>query len=672
MFKSIKSKLLIILVPIFIAGCIFLSNYAYQSASKSLTESNLNIMSEMNKIAANNVTEQVNKEFKILDIISKNTIIKNDSLSLEERMKEVTPLIEVNDSLDVAIADKDGKAIFLSGKSESIKNTKYFMAAMSGKSEVLTPYYDYTLQKKVIAYSRAIKNDNNENIGVIVAFKDSSQLGSITSSIKFMNTGSGFIVDSFGNYIAHEDESFVKENKNIVSITADGQDLTALNNVGKNMTSGFSESNEYVYGGIEKYVTYTPVGESGLSLAISIDKSDLLEKLIALKITSIIVTVVVVAILTIVIILVSINIARPLKRTKEYVHIMADGDFTKQINPKYMKGKDEVADICKSINRAKDSIGDMIYSVKDTSEGVRVNANALSDISVDLLALTNNITVAIEEVSDRTGNQSNELSIIVEKLNYFSEKVNSINNNINHINLKAEEVRVEAIQGNEDMKNLDNGITNFNIKFQKLVEEIESINEHILKVNAITDLIKEISDQTNLLALNAAIEAARAGEAGKGFAVVADEIRSLAEESSSSSKNIYGILNELRSRIGGVVDSSDAINLEFKSQREGVNKALQAFNGISDSVRDIAPKVKDIKNDFDKLSNSKNIIVNIIEEIAISSEETSASTEEVIEAAINLNKSSVDLETSSNILLDKADNLMKRIEKFSILDPNKI
>jgi len=666
MFKSIKSKLLFILVPIFIAGCIFLSNYAYQSASGSLTENNLNIMREMTKVAANNVNEQVNKELKFLDIIAKNTIIKNNILTLEDKIIEVKPLIEVNDYLDIAIADKDGKAIFGSGKSESIKNTKYFMSAMSGKSEVLTPYYDYALQKKVIAYSRAIKNDNNESIGVIVAFKEVSQLGTLTSSIKFMNTGSGFIVDSFGNYITYEDEGFVKENKNIVSITEDGQDLTALNNVGKNMTSGFSDSGKYIYGGIEKYVTYTPVGETGLSIAISIDKSDLLEKLITLKIASIIVTIVVVAVLTVVIILLSINIGTPLKKTKEYVHIMADGDFTKEINHKYLKGKDEVADICKSINRAKDSIGDMIYSVKDTSEGIRVNADALSEISAGLLALTNNITVAIEEVSDRTGIQSNDLSNIVEKLNYFSKKVNDINNHVNHINLKAEEVRIEAIQGNSDMENLDKGITNFNMKFQKLVEEIESINEHILKVNEITDLINEISEQTNLLALNAAIEAARAGESGKGFAVVADEIRSLAEESSSSSKNIYGILSELRTRIRGVVDSSDVITLEFKNQRESVNKALQAFNGISDSVEDIAPKVKAIKIDFDKLSNSKNIIVKIVEDIATSSEETSASTEEVIQAAINLNQSSVELEKSSNVLLDKADNLMNKIENFKI------
>jgi methyl-accepting chemotaxis protein len=666
MFKSIKSKLLIILVPIFIAGCIFLSNYAYQSASRSLKESNLNIMGEMTKVAANNVNEQVNKELEILDVISKNTIIENNNLTLEYRIKEIMPLIEENDYLDVAIADKDGNAIFASGKNESITDKSYFVSAMTGKGEIVMPYYDFTLQKKVIAYSRVIKNDNNEVIGVIVAFKDSNKLGTLTSSIKFLNTGSGFIIDYFGYYIAHEDESFVTENKHISSITKDGQDLSALNKIGEAMTGGLSGSGEYTYDGIEKYVTYAPVGKSGLSLAIAIDKSDLLESLIELKIASIIVTIVVVAILTVVIILVSINIGTPLKRTKEYVHIMAYGDFTKEINPKYLKGKDEVADICKSINIAKDSIGDMIYSVKDTSEGIRDNANALSEISEGLLALTNNITVAIEEVSDRTGSQSNDLINIVEKLNYFSKKVNDINKHVNHIDLKAEEVRREAVQGNNDMENLDNGMAKFNDKFKNLLQEIENINEHILKVNEITDLIKEISEQTNLLALNAAIEAARAGEAGKGFAVVADEIRSLAEESSSSSKNIYKILNELRNRIRGVVDSSDVITLEFKSQRESVNKALQAFNIISDSVKDIAPEVKDIKIDFDKLSNSKDIIVRIVEEISNSSEETSASTEEVIEAVICLNQSSVELEESSNILIEKADNLKKKIENFNV------
>lgn len=666
MFKSIKSKLLFILVPIFMLGCIFLSVFAYRLAAKSLTESNLSIMGEMTKVAANDVASQVREEFKILDIVTQNTIIKSSNIPIEEKIKEVKSLIDINDSIDVAITDKEGKAVYVSGKSESIKNTKYFISAMAGNSEAIIPYYDSKLQKKVVAYSRAIKDENNQSAGVIVAFKDSSKFGDINKAIKFMNTGRGFIIDSFGNYIAHEDESFVNENKNIISIAKDGQDLSALNNIGKDMTSGFSNSKEYVYDGVQKYVTYMPIGESGLSMAISIDKNDLLEKLKYLKVTSIVVTVVVVLALIGVIILLSINIGEPLKKTKEYVHIMADGDFSKNISDRFLRGKDEVADICKSINKAKDSIGDMIYSVKDTSEEVKSNANNVANISEGLQELTNNITIAIEGVADRAGNQSSELSNIVEKLDYFSKKVNDINKHVSNINLKAEDVKVKAIHGNEDMESLDRGIREFNLKFQNLFKDIDNINEHIMKVNEITDLINQISEQTNLLALNAAIEAARAGESGKGFAVVADEIRHLAEESSSSSRNIYMILNELRNKIEGVTESSEVINLEFQAQKQRVNNVLETFNGISNSVKDIAPKIQDIKFDFDKLSKSKDAIVCILDSIAVASEKTSESTGEVMDSIVMLNQSSSELGRSSDILLDKSNKLNDSIEKFNI------
>src|SRR4029450_2114558 len=102
---------------------------------------------------------------------------------------------------------------------------------------------------------------------------------------------------------------------------------------------------------------------------------------------------------------------------------------------------------------------------------------------------------------------------------------------------------------------------------------LEKLADRIAQIGEIVDVIGGINEETNPLSLNAAIIAAQAGEQGKAFAVVANHVKTLAQRTAGSTKEIEALIGAVQEQWANAVTALGARIAGVQSGRAAVRPA---------------------------------------------------------------------------------------------------
>ncbi|WP_051481713.1 methyl-accepting chemotaxis protein [Paraburkholderia nodosa] len=248
----------------------------------------------------------------------------------------------------------------------------------------------------------------------------------------------------------------------------------------------------------------------------------------------------------------------------------------------------------------------LLYSMKRMQANLSGAINGVKTCAESIASAAAQISAGDRDLSRRTEQQAASLEETAASMAELSSRVIQNADNVR----QASQLAAQAVQVAER----SSGVVS------RVVNAMGSIDASSGRIAEIVGIIESIAFQTNILALNAAVEAARAGEQGRGFAVVASEVRSLAQRSSSASKEIRGLIQD---SVGHVRSGVEFVNAAGASMDE----IMQAIQRVTDLMGEIAAASAEQSHGIDQVNRAVSEMDRTTQHNAAYVEEAAAATQ---------------------------------------------
>lgn len=460
----------------------------------------------------------------------------------------------------------------------------------------------------------------------LVSTEDAKQLKAVVENLRFntvtVKQDIEAIIEEIGSLadlapIAQEFFGSVNSETGIVSQYYDYRsNLLAVNRAVADIEGGLDNLNTHIDGMV------TAAGKAAVQAVDNLDSTARLsEQLVYYLVPSILFIAVVISVWL------GRLISIPLGVTVNHLSAMASGDYSRELT---FRANGEFIELKDSANQLAAAMREVLGSLQKAGSEITGVASSNADFSHDL--------------SQRIRGQADDLNSIATAMtemeascHHVAEAVRDTHQLVESVNSRVDESKVTASANMDCVNELEEQIQQTSGKLKKLEDASHDIGR-------ITESIDEIANQTNLLALNAAIESARAGEFGRGFAVVADEVRQLAQNTTSSTETIRGLVTRLQGEaadaVGSMEDSFQRLE-SVKSLITDASKGVEIIREAVDQIRDSAERVRSGMDEQEDVSRS---VSRNVTEISGSSSENLAQIEQLVVTSNQLKRSMSDIE----------------------------
>ena len=648
--KTVKGKILILVLPIVFFGLLILSAIIFNRMNDAFETQILESSLTTTKEIGEGVSEWLDK--RMMETQETASIPSTRNLNAEEMNRNNVYRLKLMQQRYPGVYDSvswgpfDGSGTLYGETSSGFKemhnqDKAWYKETMTAKNDsfMSSPVVSQATGKIIVNSIAISRNDAGNPVAMVLAAIYVQAVMDKVGAFKLGEEGYSLLVSKEGVYIVNPDEDAIMKSNILEESDATVAEL------GKRMLSGESGVYQFTSGGKDLIAFYTPINATGWGMATVASKDELFAPVQnTLKIMTLISLLLLVLISAGIWITVN-KVMSPLGIMMEEMHKLAGGDFRDRVSQ--IDSQDELGLLARAVREMRTGVAKVMKSVSSSAQSLSASAEELNATTEQSALAANQVAQSIVKVAEGTNQQ-------LDAVNVTSAAIESLNESI------------QMMAGDADLGQAIEQIKTIERSSRHTTDAVMALGENSKQIGSIVETISGIAEQTNLLALNAAIEAARAGEQGRGFAVVADEVRKLAESSSEAAQQISDLIKVTRTDTDKAIEDMAKGAEVVKVGTKNIISMGDAFRKIIGIVEQVSARMQHISAASRDMATNGKEIVGHIRTIGETSK-TSAEEAETVSAATQEQTASVhEIANESTNLARMAGELQQEVQKFKV------